>query len=179
MEEQPVALATTRRLPKSWESIFYIRGVSPQPAQAPENSNSGRSTCMERMLSVLTLVRSTSGRLRKNSMWLLPCRESSLLAGQTSAQSVQPVQSFGEIWMTNFSPFQSGCLASRHSNPSGAFARASGEKNLLRITACGQTAVHLPHWMQRVGSHSGRSRARLRFSYWDVPFGNVRPRAFG
>ena len=44
---------------------------------------------------------------------------------------------------------------------------------MLRMAACGQTAVHLPHWMQRVGSHSGRSRARLRFSYWEVPFGKV------
>ena len=61
-----------------------------------------------------------------------------LLAGQTSEQSVQPVQSFGETWMTNFSPFQSGCLASRHSKPSGAPERASGEKNLLRMAACGQ-----------------------------------------
>ena len=40
MEEQPVALATTMRSPNSCVmSLTY--GVSPQPAHAPENSNSG------------------------------------------------------------------------------------------------------------------------------------------
>ncbi len=40
MEEQPVALATIMRSPNSWvTSLTY--GVSPQPAHAPENSNSG------------------------------------------------------------------------------------------------------------------------------------------
>ena len=39
-EEHPVALATTMRSPNSWvNSLTY--GVSPQPAQAPENSNKG------------------------------------------------------------------------------------------------------------------------------------------
>ncbi len=37
MEEQPVALATTMRSPKSWVMTLTY-GVSPQPAQAPENS---------------------------------------------------------------------------------------------------------------------------------------------
>ena len=40
MLEQPVALAMIMRSPKSWVmSLTY--GVSPQPAQAPENSSSG------------------------------------------------------------------------------------------------------------------------------------------
>ena len=40
MEEHPVALATIMRSPKSWV-ISLMYGVSPQPAQAPENSNRG------------------------------------------------------------------------------------------------------------------------------------------
>ena len=40
MEEQPVALAIIILSPKSWvTSLIY--GVSPQPAQAPWNSNKG------------------------------------------------------------------------------------------------------------------------------------------
>ena len=42
IEEQPVALATIMRSPKSWVMSFTY-GVSPQPAQAPENSKSGCS----------------------------------------------------------------------------------------------------------------------------------------
>ena len=40
MEEQPVALAMYMRSPNSWV-ISFAYGVSPQPAQAPENSSSG------------------------------------------------------------------------------------------------------------------------------------------
>ena len=44
MEEQPVAFAIIALSPKSCErSLRY--GVSPQPAQAPENSKSGRRSC--------------------------------------------------------------------------------------------------------------------------------------
>ena len=35
----------------------------------------------------------------------------------------------------------------------------------MRITACGQTMAHLPHWMQVFVSHTGISSARLRFSH--------------
>jgi len=42
MEEHPVALAIIARSPKSWDrSLTYA--VSPQPAQAPENSKYGRN----------------------------------------------------------------------------------------------------------------------------------------
>ena len=44
MEEQPVALATISRSPNNWE-INFTYGVSPQPAQAPENSNNGCANC--------------------------------------------------------------------------------------------------------------------------------------
>ena len=39
-----MALATVARSPNSWvSSLMY--GVSPQPAHAPGNSNSGRRNC--------------------------------------------------------------------------------------------------------------------------------------
>ena len=40
MEEHPVAFAIIIWSPNSWV-MFLMYGVSPQPAQAPENSNSG------------------------------------------------------------------------------------------------------------------------------------------
>ena len=43
----------------------------------------------------------------------------------------------------------------------------------MRMVACGQTITHLPHWMQIVGSHTGISSARLRFSHCAVPVGKV------
>src|SRR6266498_5017459 len=43
----------------------------------------------------------------------------------------------------------------------------------MRMAACGQTMAHLPHWMQPETSHTGISWARLRFSYFVVPSGNV------
>ncbi len=40
---------------------------------------------------------------------------------------------------------------------------------LWRMTACGQTMMHLPHWMHRSDSQTGMSSARLRFSHCVVP----------
>ena len=40
MEEQPVAFAIIMWSPNSWVMVLMF-GVSPQPAQAPENSKSG------------------------------------------------------------------------------------------------------------------------------------------
>ena len=60
MEEQPVALATIMRSPNSWvTSLTY--GVSPQPAQAPENSNSGLRNWLSLTFALLRIVESTSG----------------------------------------------------------------------------------------------------------------------
>src|SRR6266496_4505775 len=110
MLEQPVALAIIARSPNNWLSSFRY-GVSPQPAQAPENSNSG-----SRSWTFLTLVQARpsafgkSGRPRKKSQFshsagrsgstgamLIALRLTLLLSltGQTSTQSVQPVQSSG------------------------------------------------------------------------------------
>ena len=53
MEEQPVAFATIMRSPKSCVMSFAY-GVSPQPAQAPENSKSGCSNCEPMTVVFLT-----------------------------------------------------------------------------------------------------------------------------
>ena len=57
-----VALAMMARSPKSWETSFTY-GVSPQPVQAPENSNSGWSSCEFLMVFGFIAVRSISGSL--------------------------------------------------------------------------------------------------------------------
>ena len=62
MDEQPVALATIIRSPKSWvASLTY--GVSPQPAQAPLNSNSGWRSWLPLMVSGLEAVQDAVGEL--------------------------------------------------------------------------------------------------------------------
>src|SRR5262249_10546363 len=58
-------------------------------------------------------------------------------------------------------------------NVGGVFSRHFGSYALMRMTACGQTIAHLPHWMQVTGSQTGISVAMLRFSYCAVPVGNV------
>src|SRR5579883_3258118 len=109
MDEQPVALAISSRSPKSCVSNLMY-GVSPQPAHAPENSNSGSRSCESFTCESESFWRSSSGRLRKNSQLRLSgCRSGAcgnilialcftsllLFAGQTSTQGRQPVQSSG------------------------------------------------------------------------------------
>src|SRR5271165_941095 len=109
MEEQPVAFATSNRSPNNCVSNFTY-GVSPQPAQAPENSNSGSSNCESFTWPCDNRLRSNSGSPRKYSqltlsvlrsgscgaMLIALCFTSLLLfAGQTSTHSRQPVQSSG------------------------------------------------------------------------------------
>src|SRR5512136_2445818 len=55
----------------------------------------------------------------------------------------------------------------------GALARNFLSYTLWRMTACGQTKTHLPHWMHRSDSQTGISRAILRFSHLVVPIGKV------
>ncbi len=102
----------TARSPKSWLRSFRY-GVSPHPPQAPENSKSGGRSWASLTWLAFTACRSTSGRSRKNRqfrascslrsaigiMLMALCRTSLLLlAGQTSTQSEQPVQSSGATW---------------------------------------------------------------------------------
>src|SRR5665811_1020015 len=66
MDEQPVALATIIRSPNSWETSLRY-GVSPQPLQASENSNSGSSTWAPLTVSWAIRLRSSGGIDWKNS----------------------------------------------------------------------------------------------------------------
>src|SRR6266498_1249059 len=98
MEEQPVALAITARSPNNCV-ISLMYGVSPQPEQAPENSNSGCSSCESLTRLRLSAARSVSGIFKKKSQLAFSASRSGgcasilialcltsvlLLAGQTS-----------------------------------------------------------------------------------------------
>src|SRR5512138_3316289 len=54
---------------------------------------------------------------------------------------------------------------------SGALASRALSYTFCRMTACGQTMTHLPHWMHRSDSQTGMSRVMLRFSHCVVPVG--------
>src|SRR6185503_17959286 len=112
MEEQPAALAIRARSPNSCERSFRY-GVSPHPAQAPENSNRGWSSWESLTELKFKSERSTSGRPRKNSQLAACCSRSGacgtmlialrlvsdlFLAGQASTHNPQPVQSSGATW---------------------------------------------------------------------------------
>src|ERR1700722_12961360 len=140
------------------------------------------------MLVSLIFLRSSSGSCRKNfqfslsgarsggcaSMLMAFIRVSLLfLAGHTSAQIAQPVQSSGATWIVYFNPFHSLSRASIDLKVAGAPASSLESYTLMRITECGHTMAHLPHWMQVLVSHTGISSARLRFSHLAVPVGNV------
>src|SRR5215469_10594090 len=94
-------------------------------------------------------------------------------AGQTSTQIPQPVQSSTATCSVYFSPFHSDNRASADLNDEGAPWRTAASYALLRMTACGQTNTHLPHWIQTCGSQTGTSLARFRFSNCVVPVGYV------
>ena len=96
-----MALAMTMRSPKSWV-ISLTYGVSPQPAHAPENSNSGFLNWLPFTVLVLSAP-ANSGSVWANSQffscaaWLDSGYITSAfsLAGQTFTQLPQPVQSMG------------------------------------------------------------------------------------
>src|SRR5262252_4449015 len=72
-----------------------------------------------------------------------------------------------------FNPAHSLSFTSHDLNVAGDCARCSGSYTLMRMTACGHTMAHLPHWMQVLVSHTGISSARLRFSHSAVAVGKV------
>ena len=174
MEEQPVALATIILSPNSCVTSFTY-GVSPQPAQAPENSNkgclnwlpftvaglSGLSTCST---VVLNLWLATSSTCSAGTM----IRAFSLL-GQTLAQLPQPVQSSGLTWMRNLAPLTP--IAGFVANVAGTSVFSS--INTGRIAACGQTSEHWLHWIHLSICHTGTLTAIPRFSYCVVPVGTT------
>ena len=96
-----------------------------------------------------------------------------LLAGHTSTQTPQPVQSSGATWIVRRWSSRSRDLNSLDWKPAGAPSMAAAGKTFIRIAACGQTIAHLPQSMQIAGSQIGSSRAMARFSYLVVPSGYV------
>ena len=180
-------MATIIRSPNSWETSFRY-GVSPQPLHASENSNSGSSTWAPLTVSWAMRLRSSGGIDWKKSQFgrsasrwasagsrLIDLCLSSvlLLAGQTSTQTPQPVQSSGATWIVIRWSTRSRDLNSLLWKPAGAFATASVGKTFIRMAACGQTMAHLPQSMQIEGSQIGISWAMARFSKAVVPVGNV------
>ena len=179
-----MALATIIRSPKSWETSLRY-GVSPQPLQASENSNSGSRTWAPLTVSWAIRLRSSGGIDWKNSqfgplgvavrsaagsMLIDLCLTSVLLlAGQTSTQTPQPVQSSGATWIVSRWSTRSRDLNSLELEAAGAPSTASAGKTFIRIAACGQTMAHLPQSMQIDGSQIGSSRAIARFSNCVVP----------
>src|ERR1700687_5664382 len=157
------------RSPNSCESSLRY-GVSPQPAQAPENSNSGWRSCESLTGVRVRPGRSTPGNSRKKSQLALSVSRSggcgtmlmafsrvSLLffTGHTSKHSAQPVQSSGDTWSV-YREFENYFQrAGADWKLCGAPARLSAAYTFSRITACGQTSTHLPHWMQIAGSQAG------------------------
>src|SRR2546421_507192 len=140
MDEQPVALAINARSPNNCDSSFRY-GVSPHPAQAPENSNSGCRSCESLTELRLSLLGSTSGRLRKNSqLWACASRRGAwatilmalrlvsalFLAGQASTHSPQPVQSSGATWRVYAASGNSFQRAGEVPKPCGAAERSAG-----------------------------------------------------
>src|ERR1700687_3669180 len=140
MDEQPVALAINARSPNNCDSSFRY-GVSPHPAQAPENSNSGCKSCESLTELRLSLLWSTSGRLRKNSqlracasrlgawgtmLMALRLLSALFLAGQASTHSPQPVQSSGATWSVYAASGNSFQRAKELAKPSGAAEGTTG-----------------------------------------------------
>ena len=116
MEEQPVALATISRSPNNWE-INFTYGVSPQPAQAPENSNNGCANCEFFTLLLMStkscLLFTFFTQYSQFGASASSCSNGTIvsalpnfgLPGHTSAQLPQPKQSITLTWMRKFMPF--------------------------------------------------------------------------
>ena len=121
--------------PQIWvRSLTY--GVSPQPAHAPENSNSGLLSWLSRSLRVSSFAGSTSGRLRKNFQFSASVLRSGICStilsapfafiGHWTTQSSQPMQSSGATWIVTFSPnFEVSLPASTDLNVAGALASSA------------------------------------------------------
>ena len=75
-----MALAIVRRSPNSCERSFRY-GVSPHPAQAPENSNRGSRNWVPRTVPKSTRVRSTGGSCSKKAMF---CRSAATSGSRPS-----------------------------------------------------------------------------------------------
>mmetsp|Transcript_43125 Transcript_43125/g.102752 ORF Transcript_43125/g.102752 Transcript_43125/m.102752 type:complete len:223 (-) Transcript_43125:541-1209(-) len=183
MEEQPVALAMTRRSPKSCVMSFTW-GVSPQPSQAPENSKNGFWNC-EPFTVVLSISSPRSGSFTaksqfSSSSWMTFSAGASVSAsaGQMRTQSSQPVQSHGDTWMRYWRLSSTPPpMAARLPNLKVAGAVCSSWEVIRkgRTAAWGQMRLHLLHCVHLSMSTCGTLMAMPRFSYWLVPSGTRPP----
>src|ERR1700682_5851982 len=134
MDEQPVALAIISRSPNSGESSLRY-GVSPQPAQAPENSKSGSRNWVPRTVPKSTRDRSLVGRDSKKSMFFrsettrgsagprliaLVTVRPGMTTGQTSTHKPQPGQSSTYTCNENRALGRPTASSGAESNSSGA-----------------------------------------------------------
>ena len=158
------------RSPNNCDSSFRY-GVSPQPAQAPENSNSGSRNCTPRTLAKSTRARSFIGSAAKKRAFA-PFRLRSAAACRALIALARP--------RPGLSAGHASCTARSRCNPRSRTAsvkRTSGKPRTLigadlklvrravqlrprrsilaRITPCGQTKLHWPHCTQSSGSHTG------------------------
>ncbi len=162
-------------------------GVSPQPAQAPENSNSGSRNCVPRTVPKSTRDRSATGSVSKNAMFSRSAatsgsrgarlialragspgaRDRARLDAQLAAGAVLDVHLQREAGVRE----PAGVQRSRPEIRRAPRPAATRRNSVDRITLCGQTKLQLPHWMHRSGSQSATSSEMLRFSYAAVPLG--------
>ena len=184
-----MAFATISRSPNSCVRSFRY-GVSPHPAHAPENSNSGRRICEPFTVSGSSRSGGGSGIDRKKSnasrsgsrcgsagsMFSALCLTSCLLrAGQTSTQTPHPVQSSGATWIdSSRSP---GARASRTPCDAEPLGRAV-QRRAVRTPSCGPRRAGTRSRTCRsrcrsTGPRSGSPRRCARFSHRAVPVGNV------
>src|SRR5205085_9606101 len=118
------------------------------PWQAPENAMSGSGSCESYTSVRLNASRSVSGIFRKKSQFLFSASRRAgcgailmalcftsvlLLAGQTSTQSWQPVQSTGAICSVYFISLKSFQRAAVDLNVTGAPSRLRESYTLARI----------------------------------------------
>ncbi len=98
-----------------------------------------------------------------------------LFAGQTSTHTPHPVQSSGATCSVYRSCSMPRHFALDHWNVAGALSPSSAPYTFARITACGHTITHFPHWMHNSLSHTGINCAMLRFSHCELPLGKAPP----
>mmetsp|Transcript_13707 Transcript_13707/g.39685 ORF Transcript_13707/g.39685 Transcript_13707/m.39685 type:complete len:307 (-) Transcript_13707:2098-3018(-) len=179
MDEQPVALAITRRSPNSCVSSLTY-GVSPQPSHAPENSSSGwRSWLPLMVVGSMRLLR--TGSVFENDQFLSSIDmmspiglASSASSGHADTHSWQPVQSYGATCTRYLYSPRPGPLACSMVYSAGAPAVSSGLARNGRIAACGHTNEQMLHCVQFSLFQTGTVAAMARRSNAAVP-GGVKP----
>ena len=108
MDEHPVALATTILSPNNCVTSFTY-GVSPQPAQAPENSNNGFLNCepitvVWLIAAVVSFKEAAYSQFAASSAIAFAVGTAARafsLAIHIFTQFIHPVQSYGETWILN------------------------------------------------------------------------------